>query len=325
MNCARSILMRLPYWTKTPGTGGILKSEEDFIVKEIIHRKYFAKYRTAGKVSREPGKYNLFLLRKRNMTTHEALELLRKRFGSGKIGFAGLKDKKAVTEQYVTMEGGGEFKDENISLTKIGTTDKFLSKGDLLGNEFIITLHGCNTELLPSAAKEINKKGVPNYFGPQRFGVSSNNHVIGRLIVKREFRKALGMINRNHGKKYGDISGVPKQLIKFFINAYQSWIFNELLGNCVKKNKKLSGYLPVIGFNTGAAKNLPVLKKEKTRAKDFMVSELRLACSGSKRKAFIKTYLKYTINDSSCVLKFALPAGSYATVVLREITKKEVR
>ncbi|MBI2578659.1 MAG: tRNA pseudouridine(13) synthase TruD [Candidatus Aenigmarchaeota archaeon] len=316
----------LPYWTRSAGTGGKIKSPEDFIVKETIHRKYFAKYRTAGGVSRKEGKYDLFLLRKRNMTTHEALALLRKRFGAGKIGFAGLKDKKAVTEQHITMEGGSDFKENGIELVKAGTSDKMLSKGNLIGNEFIITLHGCNAKKLQKVIAEINKRGFPNYFGPQRFGAGGNNHAIGRLIVKRKFDKALQLINKSYGKDYKEIFHVKKEILKFFVNAYQSWIFNETLAGYVRKGKYFSGFIPLIGCNTKKpGKSSEIMKREKISPKDFMVSKLRLSCSGGERKAFIKTYLKYTINGNKALLNFTLPPGSYATVVLREVTKKEVR
>lgn len=306
--------MRLPYWTKSAGSGGAVLGPDDFVVKELLHRKYFAKYSTSGKVSRRTGKYNLFLLRKRGMTTHSALEIIRKKFAPRRIGFAGLKDKKAVTEQYITMEGGHDFSEENIELTEAGTTDRMLSKGDLVGNQFSITLHGCNTKRLEQAVKEINRKGFPNYFGPQRFGMHRNNHVIGRLIVKRKFGKALDLINRSGRKKYSSISAVPKQLLKFLVNAYQSWIFNKALAGYVLRRKKTSS-IEITGFNSRTA------DKEGIRPSDFMITELRLACAGSKRRAFIKASVEYKITGSDAILDFTLPPGSYATVLLGELTK----
>ncbi|MBI4018561.1 MAG: tRNA pseudouridine(13) synthase TruD [Candidatus Aenigmarchaeota archaeon] len=309
--------MKLPYWTRSAGAGGKIKSPEDFIVKELLHRKYFARYATQGGVRRKEGKYGLFLLKKRNMTTRDAVQILRRKFG-GPIGFAGLKDKKAVTEQYITMREGTDFLEENIELRKVGTTDSFLSKGDLLGNEFIITLHGCNAARLEQAAKKLNRRGFPNYFGPQRFGSRGNNHFIGRNIVKRKFKEALRLINKSGGS-YSDIRQISKDVLKFYVNAYQSWLFNAILGGYVRKGGYFGGYLPVAGFST---KRTPdVLRKEKLQPKDFIVDELRLACSGARRKAFIKTCLLYTITGNRAVLRFRLPAGSYATAVLREITK----
>ncbi len=313
----------LPFWTKTPGVSGKIKEPENFVVKEMLPKKFFTKYKTSGIVQKKEGKYNLFLLKKRNMTTHSALEKIRKKFRVEKIGFAGLKDKHAVTEQYLTMKNGNEFKENGIELIKVGTTDSFLSKGELIGNEFEIMLHHCDKiENLPKIIREINKKGLPNYFGPQRFGIHGNNHIIGRLIVKRKFRKALDLINKAYNKNYKNVRDVNKERLKFFVNAYQSWLFNQLLADYVKKGKYFSGFLPVIGYNTkNTGKAATIIKKEDIKPSDFMINELRLACSGGKRKAFIKTYINYTFSGNNALLSFMLPAGSYATVVLREVTK----
>lgn len=308
--------MKLPYWTKSNGIKGRIEKPEDFVVKEILHRKYFTKYKTSGNVKKSEGRYNLFLLRKKGMTTHKALQIISKRFNS-KIGFAGLKDKFAVTEQYITMRNGENFAENGIELTKTGTTDRMLSKGDLIGNEFTIILRECrNIENLPQIIAEINK-GFPNYFGPQRFGIYGNNHVIGRMIVKRQFAKALELINKSSGN-YKDISRIPKERLKFFVNAYQAWIFNELLSEYVKKRKYFSGYLPIVGYTKIRS---AIMKMKGIRPRDFRIDELRLACLGSKRKAFIKTHIDYNSSEDTAQLKFSLPAGSYATVVIREICK----
>ena len=68
--------MKYHYWTKARGIGGRIDTPEDFRVKEILHQKYFAKYKVSSTVVKAKGKYNLFLLRKRNMTTQNALKIL---------------------------------------------------------------------------------------------------------------------------------------------------------------------------------------------------------------------------------------------------------
>lgn len=311
----------LPYWTKAGGIGGKIERPEDFLVKEIIHRKYFSKFSRKSKVEKTEGRYGIFVLRKRNLTTHQAVRAVSKEFGTVRIGFAGLKDKFAVTEQYITVEGGSGFSASGMELKKVGTTDMFLSKGDLLRNEFEIRLHGCRTENMEKAAEELAKKGFPNYFGRQRFGVNANNQAVGRLIVKRRFDEALEMINKAYDGKYMDIHRVPKDRLKFFVNAYQSWLFNKALAECVRKGKRV-GSLPIVGFGTkpsGAAGRLA--SKEGIRPNDFMISDLKLACRGGKRNAFIKTSVSCDI-QSATLLRFSLPPGSYATALLREICKE---
>lgn len=312
--------MKLPYWTVSTGVDGKIKSPEDFVVKEIIHKKYFAKYKTSESVKKLEGKYNIFLLRKKNITTHKALSIIAKKFGIRKIGFAGLKDKRAITEQYITMLNGNDFKERNIELIRVGTTDRMLSKGDLIGNEFTITIHDCKTENLPKIVEEINKRGLPNYFGHQRFGIYQNNHVIGKLIVKRDFRKALEMTNKQYGKNYKDISEVGKEKLKFFVNAYQSFLFNKMLAGYVKKQNYFRGFLPLVGYYT---KDASIIKQISMTRKNFRINELKFSVKGGKRKAFIKTSIAYTIIGNRAKLRFILPAGSYASVVLREVCKHD--
>ena len=92
------------YWTKTGGTHGKIEKPEDFVVNEIIEKKFLQSFERTGKgVRKITGPYTLFLLRKREMTTHSAIEKVSGEFGLNvkEIGYAGLKDRFAVTSQYI--------------------------------------------------------------------------------------------------------------------------------------------------------------------------------------------------------------------------------
>ncbi len=319
------------YWTKSRGIGGKILTPEDFIVREIPLKDLLRKFFLSKRIEK-PSKYHLFLLEKRNTTTERAIKKVANKSGISKndIGYAGLKDKFAVTSQYITMKNDHNgFEEDGIKITKIGMCNRWLSAGDLAGNEFIITLHELGKpDRLPKLTAEINERCLPNYFGPQRFGIHENNHVIGRLIVKRQFGDALSTVNKMYEKRFEDLRHVPKKKLKFFVHAYQSWIFNETVNEYIKHNiKPCFCDVKIFGFNTAIRNSKmdkilhEILKREGISQGDFKISELRLTCMGSKRKAFIRSEIKYEIIRNHARLSFTLPKGSYATVVLREMCK----
>jgi len=324
--------MKLKYihWTRSKGIGGRIISHDDFVVKEIIGKKFLHKFsRNESGITRQR-KYFLYLLKKENITTKNAIKMIAKHFGVplNEIGYAGLKDKFAVTEQYITMKK--EVNDTeltNLSLKKIKPTNNMISVGDLAGNGFTITLHG--TSFSNKIIEEIKSKPMPNYFGLQRFGKNRNNHVIGKYIIKREFGRALKVINSNSGRKFSGIKEADKSTIKFYIHAYQSWIFNEVLNMALKSRKK-TDKIKIVGRDsklTGSKSDKilsGILKKENVQPKDFSIKELSLSCRGSYRKAFINIKdIHYVVNEDKITLKFQLPKGSYATVLINEVSKNK--
>jgi len=304
------ISVNIRRWLKSEGISGNIKKPEDFIVKEILPPPFFVKYeRWRNGVRDIKGPYTLLLMKKRNMTTQAAIKILSKKFGE--IGYAGLKDKFAVTYQFITVRGEAkEFVTKNLEVKPIGKTNKWLNIGDLVGNKFEITLHNCKTENLPMLIQEINERGIPNYFGPQRFGESSNNHKIGKGILKGEI----------------SIYEIGKDRAKFFVHAYQSYIFNEVLNEYIKENDNpYFKSIPIVGYETRLKNNKlhkmikSILKKEGISTKDFVVGN-KMKCVGGKRKMFIKPEIGYKIiSKNKVVLNFILPKGSYATVVLNEL------
>ena len=265
-----------------------IKSPEDFVVKEIIDEKFLRKYKRTGKcIEKMSGDYTLFLVRKRNMTTEEAVKIIAKIFGVSEksIGYAGLKDKFAVTEQYMTIKKYIKpVKEENLEVIIIGKINRHIGIGDLIKNEFEITLHNVsNTKKIIENTKKIEKSGMKNFFGPQRFGINKNNHIIGRYLAEKKFREAEKLLGRKPTKKR----------LKFYINAYQSFLYNKEL----KKTKK--AFLEI---------------------KPIRIPEIRIECRGGKRETVIKTgKIDYEAKNKSIKLYFFLPKGSYATALLEQI------
>jgi tRNA pseudouridine13 synthase len=310
------------HFTKTPGTGGRIASEEDFVVEEIPSKKFFRKYeRIGGSVQLISGPYFVYLLKKKGMTTKKALEIVSRKNGIpvNSIGYSGLKDKFAVTSQYITIKKKiDSFETGNLSLIYSGSARNQMQIGELDGNHFIITLHKCRRPKNAKKTLAILGKGLPNYFGPQRFGINRNNHEIGKLILKRKFDQALDLINKNYSRTWSSIRLFDKKLLKFFIHSYQSYIFNKLLDQYVESGRLTFSVLPVPGFDSSHE----LLKKEGLQPSDFEIKDLGIKCLGGTRQAkVIPSGLEYQVNGKTLTLHFTLPPGSYATVLIEEVVK----
>lgn len=182
------------YWTKNNGIDGqIKKKPEDFVVEEIPLKK-------------EPGKTHTYaLVEKKGLTTLEVVKILSNELGitRKKIGYAGNKDKNAVTKQWFSIQGV-EPKDlveldiENIRLSDFTKADEPIKLGDLERNKFLITLRNIEfsvkntSQKLNDFSEEIKSRGIPNFFGPQRFGSKrAVSHLIGREMIKGNLKKAV--------------------------------------------------------------------------------------------------------------------------------------
>lgn len=212
---------------------------EDFIVKEI----------TAVRPE-ESGEYCYFWLKKRDYTTHDALRRIADalRLPLKRFGFAGSKDRVAVTEQVCSVFGVKKERIEGVRLRDIelrffGYGKKPVSLGDLAGNAFQIVVRDLsNQEVLDFQNKLKNKKTLKtiNYFDEQRF--SDTNAQVGRAIVKGDFGKAVGLIaqgsgnynlavksalEKNNNDFVGALRHVPRKILLMMVHAYQSFLWNE--------------------------------------------------------------------------------------------------
>lgn len=183
------------YLTKTPGVGGEIRQLiDDFYVEEFSNIK-----------ESKEGRYLIVELTKRDWDMHHVIRDLSRSLGISqkRFGWAGTKDKRALTKQKISIWDVSEEALENINLPRvelhaIGRSNKRVALGDLLGNSFRITIRGI---ALPSeeAEKRIQSisdeiaqvGGVPNFFGVQRFGtLRPVTHLVGDAIVRGDFEKA---------------------------------------------------------------------------------------------------------------------------------------
>jgi Uncharacterized conserved protein len=332
---------QLPYLTADrPGLGGRIKAcPEDFRVEEI------PLYEPAG-----DGPHIYLTLRRSGLTTRQVVDELARRFGlsTGAIGYAGLKDKEAVTTQTFSLEsplGENEVRaimaDGPWETLAVSRHRNKLKVGHLLGNRFLVVLSepGGSLEQALALAEELRAGGVPNYFGPQRFGQEGDNAAVGLELLRS---------NRKPGRNWRD---------KFLLSALQSLIYNHYLALRIKRclfetvltgdvcKKYATGGLfvsedgaveterlragelshtgPIFGAKMKAASGPAAeLEAEALAELELSPAEAARAGVGDRRLGrLLIPDLAVAEVENGLAFSFALPKGAYATSVMREFIK----
>jgi tRNA pseudouridine13 synthase len=176
--------------------GSIRQSGDQFVVEELLDNVSLDLVKEAD----DQHEYPLYILRKEGIdTSHAAREV---EISTGlKFKTVGLKDAKAITTQYASSvrkeRNAGEcIVTKHCKLDLVGYTGKPITKGKLVGNRFAIIVTDFideNVEQKLARFKEaIDAKHIANFYGYQRFGSSrAVTHLVGREIIKRNFRKAV--------------------------------------------------------------------------------------------------------------------------------------
>ncbi len=199
------------YSTGTAGLGGaIRRAVKDFVVEETLvdGSVAAAQKKKAGPAlgaSMKKQQFLLCVLVKRNWDTFIAVKNVAKALGISQecIQFAGIKDAKAVTAQYVTIEGVSveevaAVHVKDVELRPVGFFHESLCSFYLLGNNFKIALKEVNQPrtvlegTINDALTEILAAGgIPNFYGHQRFGTTrSITHYVGKALVQGDLEKA---------------------------------------------------------------------------------------------------------------------------------------
>ena len=170
-----------------PGIGGIYKqTPEDFQVEEI------PLYPCSSE-----GEHLYLWIEKSGITSRDLLTQLGRglKLKERDLGYAGLKDARALTRQMISIPFNkfDQVKKLNFHNAKILRIDRHTNKlrlGHLAGNRFTITLR----EIGPNARSraeailtELQKRGVPNLFGEQRYGILGNSAKLGLLLIQKDF------------------------------------------------------------------------------------------------------------------------------------------
>jgi len=199
------------------------QSPETFVVEEV------PLYEFSGE-----GEHLILKVRKKNLTTWQMLQAISEQVGVKikDIGYAGLKDKNALTYQYISINKKYEnvlknFSHSNIKIVEITKHKNKIKIGHLKGNRFFIRLKkvmSVDAKKIENVLKIIEKEGMPNFFGYQRFGIDGENYILGKEIVEEKRKE------RNKKKE------------KLFINSYQSHLFNLWLSKRIEVSKLVCNF-----------------------------------------------------------------------------------
>ncbi|TLD85125.1 tRNA pseudouridine(13) synthase TruD [Helicobacter sp. MIT 11-5569] len=197
-------------YTHSPIEFYFRQSPRDFVVEEV------PLYPFCGS-----GMHLILKVRKKNLATFELLKILSNHLGIKEkdIGYAGLKDKNALTIQHISLPISTKIKLESFTHNDIKILESTLHNnkikiGHLKGNKFFIRikkLNPLNAQKVEQVVESIEKFGIPNYFSYQRFGIDGKNYLQGKEIIEK--------------KKYIR----DKKIRNFLISAYQSYLFNAWL------------------------------------------------------------------------------------------------
>lgn len=320
------------------------QSPEDFFVEERLP------FSPCGS-----GEHVYIQVRKRNTNTDWLARQLAQFAGlpPKAVSYAGLKDRNAIAVQWFSLHMP---KSEELDWHSIESADlqvlqvlrhqQKLRKGMLKGNSFRIRLAGCNfpRDALEERMQHIQQQGVPNYFGEQRFGQGGGNLDKARALFAGKLRE------KNRHKR------------GLYLSAARSYLFNQVLSARVEQgswNHALAGECFMLAGSNSffCPESMDETLQQRLREKDIHTSgplwgrgsnptcgecaalEESIArqdtqlCEGlehaglkQERRALrlFAEDLQWSLLDTQQLeVAFFLPAGSYATVILREIATWE--
>ena len=265
-----------------------LLKPEDFIVEEL------PLYEPTG-----AGTHTYFAIRKRNLGTLEAINRIARELQvpSRDFGYAGLKDKHAVTTQVLSVEGVtpeqvSEIEQPDIEVLWAERHTHKLRVGHLRGNRFELTLHDIPHDTLPlvkTVMARLVTEGVPNRFGAQRFGNKNDSHLIGKALLKAEWETVLHYMLTAEALQVDDvarrmqrelarkpvervITSIPHRLRKLYLSAYQAHLFNNILEKRMPHLGKLLAGDIAVKHSNGAPFLVSNPTIEQARADTFEIS-----------------------------------------------------
>ena len=332
---------QLTYLHGKPQGGGVLKANpEDFVVTEDL-----------GFEPDGEGEHLLVRIVKIGCNTRFVADALAKflKVHAREVSFAGQKDKHAVTEQWFCVRLPGKempdlsaFSLEGCQVLEYARHKRKLRLGALKGNHFRLVLREVtHREELENRLQAVRDQGVPNYFGPQRFGIGGSNLL--------------------QAQRWGETATPPRERNKrsFVLSAARSALFNQIVSNRLKKrefNQVVDGdALQLAGRGSWFVATVDELPELQSRvdAKGLLITAALPGSGewGTQREALIneqqaiaeETTLQTLLvrekveaarramlvfpqalswewwDDVTVELRFWLPAGSFATSVVREL------
>jgi tRNA pseudouridine13 synthase len=340
--------------TDLPGIGGRIKDRpEDFEVEEI------PAYQPSGS-----GDYLYLWVEKRGLGAEYFTRQVAERLGitAGELGMAGLKDRHAVTRQMISVPGRVEarlaaLEGHGVRVLAVSRHGNKLKPGHLRGNRFRVRVRDPDGETesrLPPLLDRLRREGLPNYYGPQRFGRGGETLALGlALLGGKELPPPASGRRPDLRRPF---------LRKFALSAAQSGLFNHYLASRLRDGllrKVLPGDVmskwpfgglfvaaefpreqerfdaretvttgPIFGRKTFPAA-AEAAGREAGVLAEFGLTTAAFAPFGKLVQGTRRHNLVYvedlaaTADGEGLWLSFTLPAGSYATVLLREVMKSD--
>jgi tRNA pseudouridine13 synthase len=195
-----------------PPVGGIIRERpEDFIVDEV------PLYDPAGH-----GEHIYLYLQKYNLSTSALVSIVARHFDIPErhIGYAGLKDRRAVTRQVLSIyapakrpEDFPSLQHEHVKVLWADLHTNKLRRGHLRANRFAIKIRRTPIRNVLNAKRVLDvlaSRGLPNRFGEQRFGYLLNNHLIGRAVLLGDYAGAVHELLRSQPLPAGVSTPTPQ-------------------------------------------------------------------------------------------------------------------
>ena len=335
-------MMDLAYLQKTPPKQtALLKAEcADFVVKEQLG------YDMSG-----DGEFVAVKVRKTDCNTSFVGEQLAKFAGisARNMSYAGLKDRKAVTEQWFSLQMPGQptpdfsqFSLEGVEILNVTRHQRKIRIGSLQGNHFEILLRNAEeTDELKVRLDFLAKNGFPNYFTEQRFGRDGNN-------LTQALRWANGEIKvKDRNKRSFYLSAARSEMFNLIVSKRMELNLAQqiLVGDVLQLNGSHSWF--VVDESEDLAQlqqrlaqqdvllTAPLIGEEEKSAVDFeheifaqhqalfaLMHQERM--KAARRPILMHPqYFQWQFEPNGLRLQFALPAGSYATALIRELVNIE--
>ncbi|VUD51912.1 tRNA pseudouridine synthase D [Thalassocella blandensis] len=296
------------------------KEAADFIVRENL-----------GFTPEGEGEHLYVHIEKTGENTQWVADKLAKYFSikSMDVGFSGMKDRNAITSQWFSLylprySGEPDWQafiatsDINVKVLQSGRHRQKLRRGMHQSNSFVIALRELPASVEVSERLDtVSKEGVPNYFGDQRFGHDGNNiALVERWVTEGKMPKG-------------------RSLKSVVMSAARSYLFNLILSERVKAGNwqaKLDGEVvlddqpsaPLWGRGRNAASG-SCLEFESgiLEAYTSWCEKLEHCGLSQERRSLVLKPEAFSWEqiENTLTLSFTLPAGAYATVILREIAR----
>ena len=268
------------------------------------------------------GEHLWLLISKRDQNTSWVAGLLAQLAGVKRndVGFCGLKDRYAVTSQWFSLYLPGRdldlgcLKHDDFQIVSAARHAKKLRRGMHQGNKFQIILRNFSADAtaLQDRLHVIQKCGMPNYFGEQRFGHQGNNLGEAQALISADKLK---------GNRHG--TGL-------YLSAARSWLFNLVVEKRINENQL---YLTAEGGDTGPLWGrgrssvggvIGEIESQVLAPWENWCYALEHAGLTQQRRSVLvrpENIVSDWIERDQLKLQFSLPKGCYATVLLREIAE----